>query len=47
MADPLKWHDGKAENSPWIEALAELRQRATREGYCYQHVQAITPAGFL
>jgi hypothetical protein len=24
------------------EALAELRQRATREGYCYQHVQAIT-----
>ncbi|MCK1639587.1 hypothetical protein IVA95_18690 [Bradyrhizobium sp. 157] len=25
-------------------ALAELRQRATREGYCYQHVQAITVA---
>jgi hypothetical protein len=23
------------------QALAELRQRATREGYCYQHVQAI------
>ena len=32
------------DNSPWIEALAELRQRATREGYCYQHVQAITVA---
>jgi len=29
---------------PWINALAELRQRATREGYCYQHVQAITVA---
>jgi transposase-like protein len=27
-----------------IDALAELRQRATREGYCYQHVQAITIA---
>jgi hypothetical protein len=24
--------------------FAELRQRATREGYCYQHVQAITVA---
>ena len=33
-----------ADNSPWIEALAELRQRATREGHCYQHVQAITVA---
>jgi hypothetical protein len=27
-----------------INALAELRQRATREGHCYQHVQAITVA---
>jgi hypothetical protein len=31
-------------NSPWINALAELRQRATREGHCFQHVQAITVA---
>jgi len=30
--------------SPWIKALDELRQRAAREGYCYQHVQAITVA---
>jgi hypothetical protein len=45
MAEPLKWYDEKADNSPWIEALAELRQRATREeGHCYQHVQAITVA---
>ncbi|MBT1515721.1 hypothetical protein KIP88_35160 [Bradyrhizobium sp. SRL28] len=29
---------------PFIKALAELRQLATREGYCYQHVQAITVA---
>jgi hypothetical protein len=32
------------QNSSWIDALAELRQRAPREGYCYQHVQAITVA---
>jgi replication-associated recombination protein RarA len=33
-----------ADNSSWIDALAELRQRATREGYRYQHIQAITVA---
>ena len=44
MAETLRWHDEKADNSPWLDALAELRQRATREGYCYQHVQAITVA---
>ena len=38
-------HDEEAAgNSPWLRALAELRQRATREGNCYQHVQAITVA---
>ena len=42
MAEPLKWYDEKADNSPWIKALAEVRHRATREGWCYQHVQAIT-----
>jgi hypothetical protein len=31
-------------NSSWLNALAELRQRATREGHCFQHVQAITVA---
>jgi hypothetical protein len=44
MAQPLKWYDENADNSPWIKALAELRQRATREGHWYQHVQAITIA---
>jgi hypothetical protein len=33
MRELLKWYDDKApDNSPWIDALAELRQRATREG---------------
>jgi hypothetical protein len=27
-----------------VDALAELRQRAAREGHCFQHVQAITVA---
>ena len=41
----LQWYDeNAADNSPWLRALAELRQRAAREGYCYQHVQAITVA---
>ena len=44
MSEQLKWYDDKAENSPWIDALADVRHRATREGYCYQHVQAITVA---
>ncbi|KRQ93311.1 hypothetical protein CQ12_22515 [Bradyrhizobium jicamae] len=45
MPEPLKWYDEKAaDNSPWLQALAEVRQRAAREGYCYQHVQAIIVA---
>ena len=44
MAQPLQWYDKNADNPPWIKALAEVRQQATREGYCYQHVQAITVA---
>ena len=42
--EPLQWYDGKADNPPWISALAEVRHRATREGWCYQHVQAIIVA---
>ena len=44
MREQLKWYDDKVGNSPRIDTLAELRQRATREGRCYQHVQAITVA---
>jgi len=29
---------------PFVKALAEVRHFATREGWCYQHVQAITVA---
>jgi hypothetical protein len=43
MREQLKWND-KADSSPWLDALAELRLRAAREGHCFQHVQAITVA---
>ena len=43
MGEPLKWYN-KDDSSPWIDALAELRRQAMREGHCPQHVQAITIA---
>jgi len=45
MAEPLRWYDEKnADNPPWVAALADVRRLATREGYCFQHVQAIIVA---
>lgn len=41
MPEPLKWYDHNADNPPWIEASAEVRHRACREGWCCHHVQAI------
>jgi hypothetical protein len=45
MREPLKWYDADAtDKPPWIKALVEVRHLATREGWCYPHVQAITAA---
>jgi hypothetical protein len=44
VTEPPKWYDDKEEHPPWIKALAEVRLRAPREGWCYQHVQAIIVA---
>ncbi len=44
MREPLQWYDDKTDHPPWIRALAEVRGRATREGWRYQHVQAIIVA---
>jgi hypothetical protein len=30
MSKPLQWYDHKADNPPWIKALAEVRQLAPR-----------------
>jgi hypothetical protein len=42
--EPPQWYDHKADNPPWIKALAEVRHLAPREGYCFHHVQAIIVA---
>ena len=44
MGERLQWYDDSTDNPPWIDALAKLRLLATREGYCFPHVQAITVA---
>ena len=40
----VKHFQDDANPPPFIKALAEVRHLATREGWCYQHVQAITVA---
>jgi hypothetical protein len=45
MHEPPQWYDANAtDNTPWIKALAEVRHLACREGWRYQHVQAIIVA---
>jgi hypothetical protein len=41
VSKPLEWYDNSADNPAWIKALAEARRLAPREGWRYQHVQAI------
>ena len=37
----MRWFDDEKEPSPSLKALEETRRLATREGWRYQHVQAI------
>jgi hypothetical protein len=37
----VKYFQDDPNPPPFIRALAEVRHLATREGWCYQHVQAI------
>ena len=41
MSAPLRWYDHNADNPPWLKALAEVRIRATREGWCHAHVKLV------
>jgi hypothetical protein len=41
VSEPPKYFQDEANPPPWMKALAEVRHLATREGWCYQHVQAI------
>jgi hypothetical protein len=40
----MRWFDDEKEPPPSLKALEETRRLATREGWCYQHVQAIIVA---
>lgn len=40
----LKYFQNDPNPPPFIKALAEVRVLATREGWCYFHIQAITVA---
>jgi hypothetical protein len=40
----LRYFSDEPDLSPFLRALNETRRQATREGYCYQHVQAIMVA---
>jgi hypothetical protein len=37
----MRWFEEEADHPPWIKALAEVRRLGPREGWRYQHVQAI------
>ena len=43
MREQLQWYDEKADNA-MDQRACRSAAGATREGYCYQHVQAITVA---
>jgi hypothetical protein len=40
----VRWFDDELNLSPWLKAHEDVRRKATREGWCYQHVQAIIVA---
>ena len=40
---PPRYFD-EGETDPWLKSLNETRRRAARQGYCYQHVQALIVA---
>lgn len=44
VSQPPKWFDDSSNNTPWMTAVEDVRRKATREGYCFQHVQAIIVA---
>lgn len=44
VAQPLRWFDDEQSPPEFLAALDKVRRLATREGWCYFHVQAITVA---
>lgn len=44
MNRQLRYHSDDLDPPAWLKALAEVRRLAPRQGYCFQHVQAIQVA---
>jgi hypothetical protein len=44
VSQPLRWFDDETDQPPFLKALEQVRRQATREGWCYHHVQAIMVA---
>jgi len=40
----VRWFDDETNRTPFLKALGEARRLGTREGWCYQHVQAVIVA---
>lgn len=40
----LRWFDDEPNPPEFLSALEKVRRLATREGWCYQHVQAVIVA---
>jgi hypothetical protein len=43
VSQPARWFSDEPDLSPFLKAL-NVRHQATREGWCYPHVQAIMVA---
>ncbi len=37
----MRYFSDEPDLSPFLKALHDVRNKATREGWCYQHIQAI------
>ncbi len=37
----VRWFGDETDHPPFLKALEDVRRQATREGWCYHHVQAI------
>jgi hypothetical protein len=44
VAQPVRWFDDEKEHPAFLKALEQVRRQATREDWCYHHVQAIIVA---
>jgi len=44
VSQSLKYFQDDSNADPWLKSLNETRHLAARQGWCYQHVQALIVA---